>query len=825
MDIKKIKGINVTESFDIDALNSVVAKAHAGNALLFIGAGFSLGSKNANGTSMPLASELSKYICKLGGFEEDEDLAYSADYYLKYNQSEQLIDLLIRHFTIHEVESFHENIAQVDWRRVYTTNYDNCFEFAAGKVGKTIYPLTLEDNPSRNFRRRDVCVHINGEIQLLDAESLEKSFKLSESSYTSSDAFNDSSWLYRFKKDLDSCSQIIFVGYSLYDMEVKRLLVKNKDIKNKTSFITRVGVSTKEHHRLSAFGEVFPIGVERFGEMLGSYEKSEVPDKLNYLESLEKQSLIYDVDFTDSDVRDFLLRGRSDLNSIASSLTARGKSYSVERKQVDEIIECFEFNSVAVIHGSIANGKSVVAEQVAARLLLEGQFVYKIYDDEAKYEDDIEALSKVNRRIYLVVDDFEQNLDMVQYFISQLGDKGKLVLTERPHRYRRATASLRTLGVDPFTINVDYLRDAEIENFAELISNSGLWGDRAGLSQDKQIRYLVQDCESQLSVILLQLLKSPHVINLFKTSFKSVLEYPETKKTVHAICLIQHIYPKACTKSFISDISDTNHVYSSEFEERIIKSGLFEFKGNLISTRSSVFSMFILASLYKAAYTIDQLVRIAEKLQRNRSQQSYEEREMYRSIMTFGTLASILPEHNKANSYIQFYEKLKREVPNVIGNPHYWLQYSMSVMSENNLSDAERILKTAYSKAENTPGYDTTYIDNQYARLKLKQAVAEDDQNSSICLFLEAHKILVREDNDIFKFRQAGLYIPYYEERYDSLSKGNKVKFEHSIKEILSHYEEYLISEYPDGDTPPFQREIFNDFNSVIKSINQKRPV
>lgn len=198
MDMKEIKGVDVTKNFDSDALESVIAKAYAGNTLLFIGAGFSLGSKNMNDTPMPLAKELSKDICKLGDFEADDDLAYSADYYLKYNSPEPLIGLLIDHFSIREVKRYHENIASLDWRRVYTTNYDNCYELAAGKSGKVISPITLEDSPSNNFRRRDICVHINGAIQLLDGESLENSFKLSESSYTNSDAFSDSSWLYRF---------------------------------------------------------------------------------------------------------------------------------------------------------------------------------------------------------------------------------------------------------------------------------------------------------------------------------------------------------------------------------------------------------------------------------------------------------------------------------------------------------------------------------------------------------------------------------------------------------------------------------------------------
>jgi hypothetical protein len=183
----------------------------------------------------------------------------------------------------------------------------------------------------------------------------------------------------------------------------------------------------------------------------------------------------------------------------------------------------------------------------------------------------------------------------------------------------------------------------------------------------------------------------------------------------------------------------------------------------------------------------------------------------------------LAPRENRSNSYIQFYEKMKREVPAVIGNPHYWLQYAMAVMSENNLEDAERILDTAYAKASKNPDYDTTYIDNQYARLRLKQAIREVDQKASVEYFSNAHKILKREENDVYKFRQAELYIAYYNEKYSSLSKGDKVKYEHAVKEILAHYEAYLDMEYPLGDVPPFQVEKIDEFRAVVDKISRER--
>ena len=415
----------------------MIARAYFGNTLLFTGAGFSLGSKNTGGNPLLLAKDLSKEICRLGKFEDDDDLAYSADYYLKYNNdnASKLIGFLKKSFSVEEVLPHHEQIASINWRRVYTTNYDNCYELAAGKIGKVISPITLDQSPAKYFRNNDICVHINGAIQTLDKESLETSFKLTESSYTNSDAFSDSSWAYRFKKDLEICGQIIFVGYSLYDMEIKRLLVDNENFKMKTFFVTRENVSRKEHHRLSAFGEVFPIGVENFGKLLEKNIPESLPEEMNYFSSLQKEELNFEKEFSDSDIRDLILRGKFNSDYIASSLIDSKSSYAILREQVHDVINILDKNNIAIIHGALANGKSILTQQVVSNLILEGKIVFTIRDNESNFEKDIEKLAELHQCIYLVVDDFEKDIDIIRYFSEYLGDNGKLILTERPHRY------------------------------------------------------------------------------------------------------------------------------------------------------------------------------------------------------------------------------------------------------------------------------------------------------------------------------------------------------------------------------------------------------
>ena len=822
MKVKNLGAINTKDSYNSDSLDSVILKAYTGNSILFLGAGFSSGCKNEDGKEIPIAKKLSRKICDLGGFERDDDLAYSADYYLKYYDPADLIGLLKGCFYVRDVEAYHESIANVDWRRVYTTNYDNAFELAAGKIGKVVTPLTLEANPTTYFRSRDVCIHINGAIQSLTKTTLENSFKLSESSYTNSDAFSDSSWAYRFKKDIENCNQIIFVGYSLYDMEIKRLLFNNESIQKKTYFITREDVSKKVHHRLSSFGEVFPIGVEKFGEQLKRDKPEKLPTKLKYTSSLKKEEVIYEKSYGDTEIRDFLLRGKTDIGYITYSLTTHASKFAVERRSVSEALAILKEKNTVVIYSSLANGKSTILEQIKASLLIEGKLVYTVKDKEGDYESDIDSIAELNKETYLIVDDFQSFIDLIRYFSTALADNGKLVLSERPHKYRKGISELNDFDLDIYNINADYLHESEAIQLDEIINSTGLWGDWAGDTKDKRLRHITKDSESQLSIILMKMLKSPNILSKFRTAFSSILRYPDTKKVVHSICLIQHIRPSECNRSFISDISDTAHVYSTEFEERLNESDIFEIKGNSLTTRSSIFGTFILNSLYNSSYSIDQLVRIVEKLQRNISTQTPEQNDVYRNIMTFGLVSAILPDEGKPSSYIEFYEKLKTQVPNVTKNPHYWLQYAMAIMSTGNLEDAERILDTAYATAGKKIDYDTTYIDNQYARLNLKKAINEDDPKLSYEFFKKAHSILKTEKFDIYKFRQAALYVQFYEKKYANLSMKDKVNYEHAIKLIIRQYEEYLAYEYPSGDFPPYHIEKKYEFVKVVDLITKK---
>ncbi|MEQ9568210.1 MAG: hypothetical protein RLN85_20770, partial [Pseudomonadales bacterium] len=96
MDTKDLRNLTAKGAYSPEQVDDIVDRIRSGNSLLFVGAGFSIGSENRNGEQPPLANDLSRAICRLGGFEENDNLAFSADFFLARQEDahSRLIDFL-----------------------------------------------------------------------------------------------------------------------------------------------------------------------------------------------------------------------------------------------------------------------------------------------------------------------------------------------------------------------------------------------------------------------------------------------------------------------------------------------------------------------------------------------------------------------------------------------------------------------------------------------------------------------------------------------------------------------------------------------------------
>lgn len=371
----------------------------AGNVMLFLGAGFSKGSSSITGKNLPLASALANEVASLRSFDAEGDLSYATERYLsEANNKAELIELLKDTFTVKSVQPYHKFIASVLWRRVYTTNYDNVFEEAASESDIRYDIADSNDDLSQYQGRKNVCIHINGSVLKLNEDILDTSFKLTSRSYLNDDGFRTSKWYRQFKQDLENSSAILFIGYSLYDFEIKRLLHENAVYKDKVYFVNGEILGGKEKFTLEQFGKVITENVSGFCDLLKENIQYKLTE-IKYLEeapllSLSKYSFCYDEhDVRDAEVEEFLLRGTLKDSIIDFVIREnKGAPVLIERSQMNEAIAALIENKNVIITSEFGNGKTTLLRMLASKLTLQNFNIFIADNANPKQLDELESL-------------------------------------------------------------------------------------------------------------------------------------------------------------------------------------------------------------------------------------------------------------------------------------------------------------------------------------------------------------------------------------------------------------------------------------------------
>ena len=224
-----IKNLDVANLKDKDVdIEILKSRLSTGSSIMFTGAGFSCGTQNVLDEEPPMAGALAKKLSVLANIDESDDLMFASDVALEYFNHKDILNLLKDNYTLKKVSNYHEAICNVPWKKFYTTNYDNSIELASLNVGKRITPVDTSGNPADYINQPNLCLHINGKVEGALPADLKSRIKLSDASYLSPSSFLSSQWNYHFKRDLETASAIVFIGYSMYDIDVKKILFEGK---------------------------------------------------------------------------------------------------------------------------------------------------------------------------------------------------------------------------------------------------------------------------------------------------------------------------------------------------------------------------------------------------------------------------------------------------------------------------------------------------------------------------------------------------------------------------------------------------------------------
>lgn len=783
-------------------LKEMIEKILTGNCILFTGSGFSFGAKNVLEQSPKIGGGLTEFLYKECDItENDFNLKSASEIYSDTKGEFQLIEVLRKEYTIKEISSDHEFIASIPWKRIYTTNYDNVMELAFINNKKLLTPITLNERIDHYKDKRTVCVHLNGYIERLTPSALYKDFKLTNSSYLTTDFIN-SSWIDLFRDDFESSSVIVFIGFSMNDdLDLSRIISTLSKRKN-VIFVIKPGESKLNIKKLEKFGVPLDVGLNGFVAEIKTIRETFSPPE--FIQVDYKSFSKVAVDYTtpkqrDIDNIDLLFKGNVNKSLVHYSLLDDSKyKYYIKRKEIDEVVAHInEGGRNILIHSDLGNGKTLFLNGLSDHLANLGFDVYyfKKYFDQTSSE--IEQVCASTKKTVLIFENYSSHFDILKR-ISLFRTKDTIVIASERSTINDTvyfTLEENIFNDAYLTKDLNILKSEEALKLSEVLTTYGLWGKYASLSTERKRLLIMNDCNSSFRLLLLLLLDSPDIKDRFNSLLLSIREANESFFNATLLILASNIFDFQLEVDDLIYILDDELLNNPAFHNNDRLMEIIDFNESRIKVRSSILAQSLLIRNQFHNELIELLVLVVTRLDRRGfDKNNYR---IIKSIVSFSRLQSLfnLNENPKLKPIIlNFFEEIKNTYF-AKKNPFFWLQYAIARLSTRDYPISDLYFKTAYSFADQDPDFDTFQIDNHYARHILENEIYNGDLESCMEQFLKAHNLLYSKSdinqNRHYPLRVAILYGKFYDKFFAELKEQDKVVFLTSCNEIFIKVSEY----------------------------------
>ena len=786
-------------------IEKIIKNVLDGNAILFLGSGFSVGAKNLNNTAFPMASSLCEILIKEGDIDIDEedskdleDLSYISDRFLEQNTARDLIGILKKNYHCSSVGEEHKIIASIKWKKIYTTNYDDVMEVASSIQRILREPVTASAQISEVYNQKNAVIHLNGYVGSLTENNINSTFKLTHQSYLKR-TIPGSDWAVALHNDIMTAKSVIFIGYSLgYDLELQQIFSEDPLLKDKCIFVT-FNPSKRVRSTMQKFGEVFDKGLLEFSKCIQEIEKNyDITIKEYELSCLDehKQSakLVNSVD-SESIIK-LLVNGIIDDDKIASNYK---NNYVVERECVTSAIEFLKAEGkVVIFHSDLANGKTVALKQMEKRLKILGR-VYYLDKFDVTVADDLSHLSSEKGLHFIFFENYNLLVDScIWNLISKYNYSNiKFVFTARSYIndnfYGRIVKELKLDEQSLAMYELNYLTQSEIQEFIIYLNKYDLWGKNSRLKKNKKYNFLSKECKSELKNILLEIYKSPHIIKKVNEILQTICKSEECKKIL-LMAFICHIMAIDISYDFIETVLGfrLNIISFEKYKEIkelvLVEHNAIKFKSSSIASHVIANNNFNKDILEIACTMVDELSKHAY-IQQNIS--------VLKLIISFSNLRMIFNRNDEeiGQMYKNFYENA-RKTQYYSENPFFWIQYALAVMEIHNYEAAAIYLENASSFSKEKYSDDSYQVKSLRARLLLEKTLYDNDRENAYDNFEKAHKHICsnKTPERHYPYRQVGQYVKYYEQFYDIFNEDQKISFMFMCIEINKKMKEYINS-------------------------------
>lgn len=459
-----------------------------------------------------------------------------------------------------------------------------------------------------------MCVHLNSYIERLSNETLGVEIRLTDSSYLTA-SIESSPLATLFRQDLSLARAVFFVGYSLADIDIRRILFEDSAVKEKSFFILGPDPDEQTRRRASRFGTLISMGVSVFGTTIEDKSSQYVPpDNVGHIGYSIRKFTVENgpSSFSDQTVLDLLLLGKREVGSIWESLHSERK-YFLERSRAKTVLDQLAAgNPVVVVHSELGNGKSLLIDGVMARMLERGVDVYEVTKRTDDLFRELDLVLASSGKTLIVIDDYADWFDVIDYIGNHANSNTSLLLSSRSSVHDIMVERVNeSMGITEFPeIPVDRLSDSDIEWLVSFFDEYGLWADKAAWRQERKIDFINDRCGGRFYAILIMLLQSSQIASRFEV----ILDQLNNKKAYFEVILSLLILTVLHRETSINTLIDIwgSRILDSGFRRDPSVNELIDMQGGEIRLRSAVAAEFVLKNVANVNMIIDCLVHMAK---------------------------------------------------------------------------------------------------------------------------------------------------------------------------------------------------------------------
>jgi hypothetical protein len=511
-----------------------------GKAVLFLGAGATIGAQHPKGLTVPKGDGLRDELCDkfLNGALKDRTLANVADIIVNEYSLGDLQTFVRNRFKDFEPADFHQLIPTFPWQSIMTTNYDLIVERAYTRAKSSVRTpeICVKDSDKIDVRLGE---HSNGmavyKLHGCIDHYQDHSIPLILSSEQYARHKKNRRNLFHRMEDLAKQFTVVFCGYRLQDPNIQAILfdLADRDIDRPRFFLVDPRLTSYDQSYWEK--NKFTCIKATFEEFLRSLENSFPNWKLNLPSVTAKGQTSLQGFFRRTDAAESILLRTAlehDLEHVHPSLTTPGcdpkrfyhgfevgwtameQQLDARRRVVDDILNAVimadpgsprQRIEVYLLKGPAGNGKSVALRRLAWDAGVElRQLVLFLRDGGAL---DFAVLEEIHDltglRILLFVDRAALRADELLHLIQR--SKGTAIeltifLAERDNEWNVYCESLDRHIHDEYPVH--YLSEIEVERLLDKLESHNALGYLSGKTRiDQKAAFMVR-AQRQLLVAL-----------------------------------------------------------------------------------------------------------------------------------------------------------------------------------------------------------------------------------------------------------------------------------------------------------------------------------